>query len=187
MLASPLNKIYLLCGSAGGSKKIGGLRQALNVSCHSFFKMKLPFSIDKYYTTHLSKSQVAEELNNLVTEKKFGGLRRDKLVTQISESGFIIGRNSYGVDGFTLEQYPAVEGIYFSERPLTINIQIKPSYFNIIFFSIFVVTFIPASVFIDNMTITAYLDLQQLWKGFFLPLLVESYLDYGVTSVTLDR
>ena len=115
--------------------------------------MKLPFSIDKYYTTHLSRSQVAEELNNLVTEKKFGGLRRDKLVTQISESGFIIGRNSYGVDGFTLEQYPAVEGIYFSERPLTINIQIKPSYFNIIFFSIFVFTFIPASIFINNMTI----------------------------------
>jgi len=28
VLASPLNKIYLLCGSAGSSKKIAGLRQA---------------------------------------------------------------------------------------------------------------------------------------------------------------
>ena len=31
MLASPLNKIYLLCGSAGSSKEIDVLRQALHV------------------------------------------------------------------------------------------------------------------------------------------------------------
>ena len=133
--------------------------------------MKLPFSIDKYYTTHLSRSQVAEELNNLVTEKRFGGLRRDKLVTQISEGGFIIGRNSNGVDGFTLEQYPTVEGIYFSERPLTINILIKPSYFNIIFFSIFVFTFIPASIFINNMTINGVFRSPTIMERFLFALI----------------
>ena len=50
--------------------------------------MKPPFSIDKYYTTHLSKTQVIEELNSLVTEKKFGWLRTDKSVTHISENSF---------------------------------------------------------------------------------------------------
>lgn len=115
--------------------------------------MKLPFSIDGYFTTHLSKAQIAEELNSLRTEKKFGGLRTDKFITNTSESGFMIGRNTYGIDGFTLEQYPVIEGIYFSESPLTINILIKPSYFTILFFSMFVLTFIPVAIFIDKMTI----------------------------------
>lgn len=115
--------------------------------------MKLPFSIDKYYTTYLTKSQVAEELKKLATEKKFRGLRTDKFVTQTSDSGFTIGRDTYGLDGFTLERYPVVDGIYFSENPLIVNIQIKPSYLTILFFSIFVFTFIPTGIFIDKMTI----------------------------------
>jgi len=115
--------------------------------------MKLPFTIDRYYFTDLSKSQVVEELNNLTTQKQFGGLRTDKFVAQTTESGFIVGRNTYGLDGFTLGQYPPVEGLYISERPLTINIIIKPSYFTILFFSVFVCLFIPAGIFIDKMTI----------------------------------
>lgn len=115
--------------------------------------MKLPFSIDRYYTTHLSKSQVTEELTSLVTEKKFGGLRTDKFVADVSENRFLIGRNTYGLDGFTFEHYPVIEGIYFSEKPLTINILIRPSYFTIIFFSFFVFTFIPVAIFVDKMTI----------------------------------
>ena len=102
--------------------------------------MKLPFSIDRLYTTDLSKSQVTDELTNVVIEKKFSGLSIDKFVTDISENRFVIGRSTYGLDGFTLERYPVIEGIYFSERPLTINILIKPSYFTIVFFSIFVFT-----------------------------------------------
>ena len=115
--------------------------------------MKLPFSINRFYTTHLSKTQVRDELNTLMTEKKFGGLRTDKFVVIISDDRFAIGRKTYGVDGFTLEQYPAIKGIYFSETPLKINIVIKPSYFTIIFFSIFVFTFISAALFVDKMTI----------------------------------
>ena len=115
--------------------------------------MKLPFSIDRYYTTHLSKSQIAEQLTNLVTEKKYGGLRTDEFVTDISENRFVIVRNTYGVDWFTFERYPLIEGIYFSERPLIINILIKPSYLAVLFFSIFVFTFIPAAIFVDKMTI----------------------------------
>ena len=128
--------------------------------------MKLPFSLDRYYTTPLSKIQVIEEINNLSTEKKFGGLRSDKLVTQISENGFLISRKTYGVDGFTLEQYPLIEGIYFSEMPLTINILIKPSYFTILFFSLFVLTFIPASIFVDKMTINGVFRSPTIWERF---------------------
>jgi hypothetical protein len=114
--------------------------------------MKLPFSINRYYTTHFSKSQVAEELSNLATVKKFRGLRTDKYVTDISDNRFRIDRQTYGVHGFTLGQFPVIEGIYFSERPLTMNILIKPSYFAILFFSLFVFTFIPAAIFVDKMT-----------------------------------
>jgi hypothetical protein len=136
--------------------------------------MILPFSIDRYYTTHLSKSQITKELDGLVTEKKFRGLRTDKIVTSTSESGFMIGRNTYGVDGFTLEQYPVIQGIYFSERPLTINILIKPNYFIIFFFAIFVFTFIPAGIFIDKMTINGV---------FRSPTITERFLFAGVGGI----
>lgn len=136
--------------------------------------MKLPFSIDRYYSTTLSKTQVREELNNLVTERKFGGLRTDKFVTDISENRFLIGRNTYGVDGFTLEQYPVIEGIFFSERPVTINILIKPSYFTILFFSVFVFLFIPAAIFVDKMTINGV---------FRTPTIIERFLFAGVGGI----
>ena len=115
--------------------------------------MKLPFSIDRLYTTDLPKSQVTAELTIAVIDTKVSALSIDKFVTDISENRFVIGRSTYGLDGFTLERYPVIEGIYFSERPLTINILIKPSYFTIVFFSIFVFTFIPTAIFVDKLTI----------------------------------
>ncbi|QNA46136.1 hypothetical protein [Lacibacter sediminis] len=136
--------------------------------------MQSPFTIDKYYSTDLSKSQVFEEMNNLDTEQQFGGLRTDKFIAQTSESGFIVIRNTYGLDGFTLEQYPTLEGYYISEKPLTINIVVKPRYFTILFFSIFVFTFIPASIFIDKMTINGI---------FRSPTIPERFLFAGVGGV----
>jgi len=115
--------------------------------------MKLPLKIDSYYSTSLTKEQVIENINNLETKKQFKGLRTDEFVAQISESGFVVGRNTYGLDGFTLEEYPVIEGFFTSEKPLIINIIIKPSYFTIIFFSIFVFTFIPVGLLADKMTI----------------------------------
>lgn len=136
--------------------------------------MKLPFTIDRNYSTDLSKSQVNEVMNNLDTQKQFGGLRTDKFVAQTSESGFIVARNTYGLDGFTLEQYPVVEGLYISERPMTINIVIKPSYFTILFFSIFVFTFIPVGIFVDKMTINGV---------FRSPTITERFLFAGVGGI----
>lgn len=119
--------------------------------------MRLPFSINTYYTTHLSKNQVLEELDKLSTDKKIYGLRTDHFMIQPSETGFLIVRNTAGVDAATFEQYPPIEGIYYSEKPLVVNIKIKPNYFIILFFSIFFFTFIPVGIFIDEMTINGVL------------------------------
>lgn len=115
--------------------------------------MKLPFSIDKYYITDLSKEEVNEELNNLTKEKKYAGLRTDKFIVETSESGFIVGRNTYGIDGFTFEQYPVVEGVYFPGKSTSINIIIKPRYLMIFLFSVFVLLFIPVSIYPYDITI----------------------------------
>lgn len=115
--------------------------------------MKLPFTIDKYYSTDLTKDKVIEELNNLTDQKQFGGLRTDKFFVEFFEGGFVVGRKTYGLDGFTLAQYPAITGFYNSEKPLTLNIIVKPDYFTILFFAIFVFTFIPAGIFLHKMTI----------------------------------
>ena len=136
--------------------------------------MKLPFSVDNFYTTHLSKSQVTEELNSLTTLKTFNGLRTDKFASIVSESGFIIQQNTYGLDGFTLEQHPVIEGLYFSDRPLVINILIKPSYSTILFFALFVFLFIPAGVFVDTMTINGVLR---------SPSILERFLFAGVGGI----
>jgi hypothetical protein len=112
--------------------------------------MKLPLSIDKYYTTHLSKAQVANELNQPGKEKKYGGLRVDRFVKQTDERGFIIGGNTTGLDGFTLAKYPIIKGNYFSENPLVINIVIRPNYFTTIFLAIFAFTFILGPIFVNK-------------------------------------
>lgn len=116
--------------------------------------MKLPFSIDHSYTTYLTKTQIKEELENLAPSKTFGGLRKDNFVSTVSEEDFIIWRETIGVDFFTLERYPVIRGSYVASNPLTINILIKPGYFTILFFAVFVFLFIPAAVFVDKMTVS---------------------------------
>jgi len=115
--------------------------------------MKLPLSIDNYYSTNLTKEQVIEVLNNLDIQKQFRGLRTDEFIVETTDSGFMVGRNTSGLDGFTLEEYPVIEGVFTCDKPLTINIKIKPSYSTIVFFSIFVFIFIPVGLFSDEMTI----------------------------------
>ena len=68
--------------------------------------MKLTLSTDKFYSSSLSKEEIIYELNNLESEKKFGGLRVDRFDMNITNSNFAIQRYSNGLDGFTLEQFP---------------------------------------------------------------------------------
>ena len=119
--------------------------------------MRLPFSIDNYYSTHLSKSQVTEQLNSLTLQKELDTGQTDNFDVTVSEHSFMVQRTTNSPDRNGGEKHPAIEGFYFSERPLVINIVIKPSYFLILFFSIFVFTFIPVSIFIDEMTINGVL------------------------------
>ncbi len=115
--------------------------------------MKNFVSVDKFYTTHLTKDQLIQEIANLATQKKYGGLRVDKFITSFGIDGFSIIRKTYGLDGFTLERYPAIEGNFISEKPLTVNLRIRPSYFMIIFLSFSVFAFIPSAIFVDEMTV----------------------------------
>lgn len=115
--------------------------------------MRAIFKVDRYYTTHLSKSQITEVLHDLTSKKGFGGLRIDRFISTILENGFVIQRITSGVDLFTLEKYPTVKGIYFSDEPTIIKILIRPNYLMIAFFSLFVLIFIPTPLFIDEMTI----------------------------------
>ena len=128
--------------------------------------MKLPFSIDRCYTTFLTRNQVTDELSKLTTEKHFGGLRTDKFVAEVADNSFFIARKTQGVDGFALEQYPVIEGIYFADNPVVINIIIKPSYGTIAFFALFVFTFIPAAIFVDKMTFNGVFKVPTLTERF---------------------
>jgi hypothetical protein len=128
--------------------------------------MKSFFKVDRYYIAQLSKSQIVDKLNDLTTQKEFGGLRVDRFVLTISENGFLIQRNTSGVDFFTLERYPAIEGIYFSDNPIIINILIRPNYLMIAFFALFVFVFIPTSLFIDEMTINGVLKAPTIFERF---------------------
>lgn len=119
--------------------------------------MKLPFTIDRYYSSDLSKNQVIEDMTNLAPIKKFKGMRIDHFQEENTETSFVVERFTSGLDGFTLEQYPVIEGFYISEKPLILNIVIKPNYLTLLFFSLFVFTFIPASIFLDKMTINGVL------------------------------
>jgi hypothetical protein len=115
--------------------------------------MRLPFKIDRYYTTDLSKRQVIDVLDNLSNHKQFSGLSAGKFIAQTSESHFVVEQDNSGVDGTTFEQHPEIEGYYVADTPLVINIIITPNYFVILFFSIFVFTFPTVGIFVDEMTI----------------------------------
>ena len=115
--------------------------------------MRLPLSIDKSYLSTFSKEKVFSELSLVESQKKFGGLRVDKFAISVTDSSFQIQRYSNGLDGFTLGQFPLINGEFISERPTILNIKLKPNYITIIFFSIFVITFIPLGIFLDKMTI----------------------------------
>ena len=129
--------------------------------------MSALLKVNRYYTTHLSKSQITEEVNSLVLQKQFGGLRTDRFISTIWENGFEIQRETSGVDFFTLEQYPAIEGNYISENPTIINVLIRPNYWMIAFFSLFVFTFIPASIFVDEMTINGVTKTPTMFERLF--------------------
>lgn len=114
--------------------------------------MRLPFTIEKLYTTNLTFDEIAQELENKNSIKYFGELRVDKYKHDIVENGFYVQRYSNGIDAF-LEYFPLIKGEIVNEKPTRVFLTFKPSYFTIIFFSIFVFGFGYAGIFVDNWTL----------------------------------
>ena len=114
--------------------------------------MRLPFTIEKLYTTSLSFNEIVQELENKNSIKYFGGLRVDKYKHDIVDLGFYVQRYSNGIDAF-LEYFPLIKGEIVNEKPTRVFLTLKPSYFTIIFFSLFVFGFGYAGIFVDNWTI----------------------------------
>jgi len=90
-LASPLNKIYFLCGSAGGVIRFGGLRQAPAVVCHLMKITIAILTIASFLTSCNSNPKTRNEMLDKVRKdfakdaKKFNEhtLAREKLIDSI--------------------------------------------------------------------------------------------------------
>jgi hypothetical protein len=132
--------------------------------------MKLPFTIEKLYTTKFSFDEIVQELENKNSIKYLGGLRVDKYKHDIVDKEFYVQRYSNGIDAF-LEYFPLIKGEIVNENPTRIFLTLKPSYFTIIFFSIFVFCFGYAGVFIDTWTINGVRRPPTLSERFFIVLL----------------
>jgi len=115
--------------------------------------MKLVLNIDQYYSSGLTKAGISDALAFLGKENKFGGLRTDRFIASETEDGFVVERNTYGLDFFTIERYPPITCNYISEDPVVLNIRIRPNYFTIIFLSFMSVAFMLSTLLASKMTI----------------------------------
>ncbi len=114
--------------------------------------MKFSFSIEETYKSELSKDKIIELIQSNNAEKKFGGLKIIKYRYVINDSFFEVQKYANGLDAL-IEKFPLIKGQISSENPTLVTLRIIPNYFSIIFFSIFVFIFIPASILIQKMTI----------------------------------
>ena len=114
--------------------------------------MRLPFTIKKLYSTRFSAEEILQNLENKNSIKYFAGLRVDKYKFEITDDGFYVQRYSNGIDAL-LEYFPLIKGEIINRDPTRIFLTFKPSYFAIIFFSIFIFGFGLAGLFVDNWTL----------------------------------
>jgi hypothetical protein len=132
--------------------------------------MRLPFTIEKLYTTRLSFDQIVQELENKNSMKYLGGLRVDKYKHNIIERGFFVQRYSNGANALS-EYFPLIKGEIVNEKPMRVYLTLKPSYVTIIFFFIFVFGFGYAGIFVDNWTINGVKRLPTVIERLFIVLL----------------
>jgi hypothetical protein len=118
--------------------------------------MKFPFTIVKKYKTLKTKDEINDIINSQGNEKLLYGLRIDKFYTEFKTNEFKIYRESFGVD-FFLENYPLITSKIMSENPTKLEVEIKPNYFNIAFFGLFVVGFILGAIFLNEIEINGVL------------------------------
>ncbi|WP_395055888.1 hypothetical protein [Flavobacterium sp.] len=131
--------------------------------------MKFPFTIIKKYKTLKTKDDIYDIINSQGNEKLLYGLRVDKFYSEFKNNEFKIYRESFGVDAF-LENYPLITSRILNENPTKLEVEIKPNYFNIIFFGIFVIVFISGSIFLNEIEINGVLKNPNLLERFLFSL-----------------
>lgn len=132
--------------------------------------MRLPFTIEKLYTTKLSFNEIVQKLENKNSVKLFGGLRVDKYNHNIVNNRFYVKRYSNGIDAL-LEYFPLIKGELVNEKPSRIFLTVKPNYLTILFFSMFIFGFGYAGIFVDNWTINGVKRLPTITERVFIVLL----------------
>jgi hypothetical protein len=103
-------------------------------------------------------------LENLPKEKQFGGLRVDAFETAVIGYEFKVVWNTFGLTGFTFEQYPIIQGKFIEDSPTTVNLKFIPNYIMIVFFFIVATCFLYASIFLPKMTINDVLRVPTIFE-----------------------
>jgi hypothetical protein len=131
--------------------------------------MKLPLTIIRKYKTSLAKKEIFEIIGEVKSERLFKGIRFDKFRSVILENSFHLQRESFGLD-MTLENYPLVSCKIEEESPTIVELVIKPYYQDIVFFMIFIITFISFAIFCDEIAIGDFIKRPNLFERFLFSL-----------------
>jgi hypothetical protein len=115
-------------------------------------KITLPLTISGKYKTNFDYLEIKNILDEKMPEKYFMGMKVDKYEYEVNNKTLKIQRYSLGLDAF-IESFPLIRIKIESENPIIANIKLTPSYFSILFFAVFVFTFIPAAFFVEKWTI----------------------------------
>lgn len=135
-------------------------------------KEKLPFAIQKHYTTPMEWRQVAKFLESRKT-KKGGVWIFQNYIYEVSVENrrFTLKKISYSK---RRPHYPTIDGVVVSESPLVLKINITPNYWLLCVYMIFPLIFIFPLVFISFSLLQEMINgayrASELWERFFMAL-----------------
>ena len=136
-------------------------------------KEKLPFAIQKHYTTPMEWRQVAKFMESRKSKKGDLWIFQNYVYkVSVENRRFTLKKISYSR---RRPHYPTVEGVVVSESPLVLKIKIIPNYWLLIFYIIFPLVFIYPLVFISfsllqEMITNGDYRAPELWERFFMAL-----------------
>ena len=131
--------------------------------------MKLPFEIEKSYTTYLTTEEVMNFIRGRLKKRKdglFGGSLM--YFGSLQENSF----RFYKVfNARTGPGNPTIRGTITEGSRTTIAIRITPHYFRILFFMLFPCVFIPEAILMDSMSVNGVLRVpdssERIWVALF--------------------
>jgi hypothetical protein len=117
--------------------------------------LDFPVSLVKTFTTRLSKEEVISFVRERINSRtKFLFLSMKDYKGSISGNTFEL-QKAYSSQHSP--SFPKIQGKVISGNPTTVELEISPPYFRILFFLIFPTLFVPAFVFSDEITINGVL------------------------------